>query len=72
MVSSPCARLKRLRKARSSTMAEWNAYYQNKEEEEEGEQEEGEQLGGKLANLIFSLSAISPVLIIFSHQSGSV
>lgn len=52
-------------------MAEWNAYYQNNEEEEE-EQEEGEQFSGKLENFfyfakIFGISAISSVLIIFSH-----
>lgn len=55
-------------------MAEWNAFYQNNEEEEE--QEEGEQFRGKLGNfyyaLIFDISVISPVLIMFSHQSGCV
>lgn len=53
-------------------MAEWNAYYQNNGEEEEEEQEEGEQFSGKLVNffyfaMIFGISAISSVLIIFSH-----
>lgn len=54
-------------------MAEWNAFYHNNEEEEE--QEEGEQFRGKLGNfyaLIFDISVISLVLIMFSHQSGCV
>lgn len=52
-------------------MAQWNAFYQNEDDDDEDEQEEGEQFRGKFVNLFIStfifgiISVILPVLDYF-------